>query len=294
MLMVLPTLIAVGLVVAYPLLRSVLFAFQDIRLVDIPRLSLLGADATLDNFRDVLQASGFWSAMRTTVVYAAACTAGTLGLGLATALAFRGSFRGRGPLRAVILVPYVLPVVAATTMWKTLLNPQFGPINALGMRFFGWDEPVNFLSRTSVDVSSVSVPVALSTVIVFELWKTTPLAFLFITARLQTISKDLEEAATLDGATPSQLFRHVILPELKGVLVLLALLRFIWSFQNFNDIYLLTGGAAGTEVVAVRVYNELIRRADVGTASATGLVMTAVLIVVLAVYLRVDRRMEDR
>jgi multiple sugar transport system permease protein len=289
----LPTLLVIGLVVVVPFARSVLFAFQDIRLVDIPTLSWLSFEPTVDNIRQVLQSTGFWQAVRTTFVYAAGSTLGTVGLGLIFSLALRRPFRGRGAIRALLLMPYVLPVVAATTVWEAMLNPQFGVVNAFGMRVLGWDGPISFLSATSAQIGSVTIPVALTTVVVFEVWKTTPLAFLFITARLQAVPRDLEEAALIDGATPSQKFRHVILPELRGVLLLVGLLRFIWSFQNFNDIYLLTGGAAGTEVVAVRIYNELIRRSDVGTASALGLLMTVALVLFLIVYVRANRRVES-
>jgi multiple sugar transport system permease protein len=292
LLLVLPTLIVIGFVVVLPFVRSLLFALQDVRLVDIPRLSWFAFEPTLDNLADVLDDPGFWEAVRTTCVYAGACTLGTLGLGLAISLSLRRPFRGRRMVRALLLVPYVLPVVAATTVWEAMLNPQFGVVNVVGTRVLGWDRPISFLSTTDMEVAGVTVPVAFTTVIVFELWKTTPLAFLFITARLQAVSAELEEAATIDGATPSQTFRHVILPQLTGVLLLLGLLRFIWSFQNFNDIYLLTSGSAGTEVIAVRVYNELIRNSDVGTASALGLLMTLVLVAFLVLYVQANRRVE--
>jgi multiple sugar transport system permease protein len=290
--LVLPTLLVVGFVVAFPFLRSILFAFQDIRLIDIPTLPWWSLEPTMENFEKVLGAAGFWEAVRTTAIYATASTLGTVGFGLVLSLALRRGFRGRGLIRVLLLVPYVLPLVAATTVWDSMLNPQFGIVNEFGLRFLGWDAPVNFLSTTSQDVAGITVPVALTTVIAFELWKTTPLAFLFITARLQTISSDLEEAARIDGASPLQSFRYVVLPELKGVLLLMGFLRFIWSFQNFNDIYLLTGGAGGTEVVAIQVYNELIRDSDVGTASALGLLMTGALVVFLALYVVANRRVE--
>jgi multiple sugar transport system permease protein len=290
--LVLPTLLVIGFVVVFPFARSVLFAFQEIRLIDIPTLPWWTLEPTLENFDEVLGASGFWQAARTTLIYATASTLGTVGFGLAISLALRRRFRGRGPIRVLLLIPYVLPLVAATTVWESMLNPQFGIVNEFGTRFLGWDAPVNFLSTTSQDVGPITIPVALTTVIAFELWKTTPLALLFITARLQTISSDLEEAARIDGASPWQNFRYVILPELKGVLLLMGFLRFIWSFQNFNDIYLLTGGAGGTEVVAVQVYNELIRDSDVGTASALGLLMTGALVVFLALYVWANRRVE--
>ncbi|MEU5872331.1 sugar ABC transporter permease [Glycomyces sp. NPDC047369] len=283
-LLVAPTMLVVLAFAVLPFLAVVLFAFLDVRLVDIPRLYLDELDFTGDNLATVWASPRFWSAAGTTVTYAAASSAGAIVVGLAVALALRRPFPGRGLIRALVLVPYILPVVAATTIWKTLLNPGYGLVNAVGTEWLGWAGPVAFLTTTSRDVGPFSVPVALCTVIAFEVWKTAPLAFLFITARLQVVPGDIEEAAQIDGAGKTRIFRHLLLPELAGVMALLAVLRFLWSFQNFNDIYLLTGGAGGTEVLAVRVYTELVVRANIGTASATGLLMTGMLLVVVAVY----------
>jgi multiple sugar transport system permease protein len=102
----------------------------------------------------------------------------------------------------------------------------------------------------------------------------------------------LEEAALVDGATPSQRFRHVILPQLWRVIALLSVLRFVFTFNKFDDVYLLTGGGAGTEVVSVRVFNLLTARDDIGASAAQALVLAAVLVVFLTIYLRFFAREE--
>lgn len=283
-LLVSPTVIVVLLFAVLPFLAVVLFAFLDVRLVDIPRLYIDNLEFTGENVAAVWGSPRFWSAATTTVIYAASSSAGAVLVGLAVGLALRRPFRGRGVIRALVLIPYVLPVVAAATIWKTLLNPGYGLVNAVGTEWLGWAEPIAFLTTTSRDLGPFAVPVALLCVIAFEVWKTFPLAFLFITARLQVVPEDIEEAAQIDGAGKTRIFRHLLLPELAGVMALLAVLRFLWSFQNFNDIYLLTGGAGGTEVLAVRVYSELVVRANIGTASATGLLMTGMLLFVVALY----------
>lgn len=285
-----PTMLTVVVIVLLPFVAVLGFAFMDVRLVDIPRLSLTEVDWTTENFRRVLSSGTFWSALRTTVAYASLTTVGVIVAGASVAIALRHPFPGRGPIRALLLVPYVLPVVAATTIWKTMLNSQYGVVNAFGRQVLGWDAPIGFLSTTSQDFLGIPVPVTLLTVIVFEIWKTAPLAFLFITARLHVMPHELEEAASIDGASITQRLRHVVLPQLRGVLLLLILLRFIWSFQNFNDIYLLTAGAGGTNVMAIKVYDELITRANIGTAAAYGLTMTAMLAVLLVLYVRMNRK----
>jgi multiple sugar transport system permease protein len=131
---------------------------------------------------------------------------------------------------------------------------------------------------------------ALTMVILFEAWRYFPFAYLFILARLQAVPDSLEEAAILDGATVSQRFRYVIAPELRGVLVLVFLIRFMSSFNEFSNIYLLTGGTAGTEVVSVQMYQWLVGRGDPGAAAALALVLAAVLAVTITLYFRVAMR----
>ncbi|WP_308798086.1 carbohydrate ABC transporter permease [Agromyces silvae] len=287
-----PSLLVVMLVVIVPFLAVIVFAFADIRLIDIPTLSLWDIEWTLDNFTAAMSSGAFWGALWTTIVYATFTTLGAIVVGLSVALAMRRPFRGRGLVRALLLVPYVLPVIAAATIWRTMLNPQYGVVNAFGMEFLGWERPISFLSTTTGEIAGIPVPVALTTVIVFEIWKTAPLAFLFITARLQSIPSDIEEAAALDGANSRQILTKMIMPQLRNVILLLLLLRFIWSFQSFNDIYLLTGGAGGTQVMAVKVYTELITRANIGSAAAYGLLMSVILAALLVVYVLVSRRKE--
>ena len=291
-----PTLVIVVAVVVLPILWTVALAFQELRLIRLRTAGFIG-DFTLGNFEEVLSSSGFWSSLVTTLIYATLGTASAIGLGLVAALALRSSFPGRTLVRGAMLMPYVAPVVAATFVWGVMLNPQFGIVNHWGTGVLGWDEPVAFLSQRTSEASvlglSFDVPTALLTVIAFEMWRSFPFAFLFITARLQAVPGTLEEAGLVDGATPTQRFRYIVLPQLLPTIAVLALLRFIWTFNNFDDIYLLTGGGAGTEVVSVRVFNYLVSRGDIGAASAQALVLAGVLIVLVALYFRFAAKDEE-
>jgi multiple sugar transport system permease protein len=284
-----PTLVIVLVMVVLPILWTVSLAFQQVRLLNIRTTGVFG-DYTLANFEAIFTSEVFWSSLRTTLIYSVFGTAGAIGVGLIAALALRKPFRGRTLVRASMLLPYVTPIVAATFAWTTMLNPQFGIVNEWGQQFLGWDEPIAFLSQKSAEVSvfglEFTVPVALSTVIVFEWWRSFPFAFLFLTARLSAAPVTLEEAARVDGATPTQRFRYIVLPQLMPTIAVLAVLRFIWTFNSFDDIYLLTGGGAGTDVVAVQVFNSLTARGDIGTAAAQALVLAAILAVFVGVYLR--------
>lgn len=290
-----PTVLVVVTVVVLPILWTIMMSFQELRLIQIRTAGVFG-DYSLENFEEVFTSDDFWGGLLTTLIYSVGGTGLAIGLGLVASLALRKAFRGRTFVRALMLLPYVAPVVAVTFVWSTMLNPQFGIINHWGQTWFGWDEPIAFLSERSAEVSllgvTFEVPVALLSVILFEMWRSFPFAFLFLTARLQAVPESLEEAARVDGATPTQRFRHILLPQLMPTIAVLTLLRFIWTFNNFDDIYLLTGGGAGTEVVSIRVFNYLIGRGDIGAASAQALVLAAVLIVLVTVYFRFAAREE--
>jgi multiple sugar transport system permease protein len=285
-----PTVIVVIVMVVLPVLWALILSFQRIRLLQIRRLDILGGDYTLRNYDLLLGSSGFLEAAKNTLLYSVFGTLGAIVLGLCAALLVRRTFRGRGLVRGVLLLPWVAPVVAIAFIWQVLLSPQLGFVNAAGTDVLGWDQPIPFLSQERGTISlfgiSVGVPTALLMVILFEAWKSFPFAFLFILARLQAVSGDIEEAARVDGATPTQSFRHIILPQLMGVIALIAVLRFIWTFNAFDEIWLLTGGGAGTEVLATQVYTFLQARNDVGASAAVAMFMAAVLAVFLLVYLR--------
>lgn len=236
---------------------------------------------TLENYRRVLAGSELWPALRTTLIYTFLGTAGSILLGLFAAQLLNAPFRSKGALRTLFLFPYVAPVIAVAFTWSFLLDPASGPINALAVEY-GWlQEPINFLGQRLLAVElfglRFQLPLALTSVILFEAWRYFPFAFLFILARLQAIPSDLYEAANVDGATPFQTFRYVTLPQLVGILSTLFLLRVMWTFNKFDDIFLLTGGAAGTKTLTVQVYDQAFALADLGAGSAVAVILFGVL-----------------
>jgi multiple sugar transport system permease protein len=273
-------------------------SFQRVRLSGIRRLDVFGGEYTWRNFDLLLSSSQFFDVVKTTLLFSVLGTAGAIGLGLIAALLVRKSFRGRGLVRGVMLLPWVAPVVAIAFVWQVLLSPQLGFVNAVGTDVLGWDQPIPFLSQEHGNITvfglSIGVPTALVVLILFESWRTFPFAFLFILARLQAVSPELEEAAKVDGATPTQTFRYIILPQLMPVIAVLAALRFIFTFNEFDEVYLLTGGGAGTQVLATQVYAFLSARNDVGASAAVAMFMAACLVVMLFFYMRLfGRRGEE-
>jgi ABC-type sugar transport systems, permease components len=291
--LVAPTLIIVAVVVVVPLVWSVVIAFQRLKLINVGRQGLF-ENLSVDNFVRVLTSDSLWNSLGTTVAYTTGSVILSISLGLVAAMIVRKPFRGRTLVRASFLLPYVAPVVAVTFVWRTMLNPEFGIVNEFGQNVLGWRDAIPFLSQTQAvwDVlgAEVSVPTALLTAIAFEGWRYFPFAFLFLMARLEAMSSEPEEAALVDGATPLQSFRYVVLPQLMPVIVLLTVLRTIWTFNEFDDIFLLTGGAAGTGVASVRIFELLTVQRNVGAASAQSVVLAIFLVAFLTVYAIISRK----
>ena len=290
-----PTLVLVLVMVVLPILWTLVLAFQRVRILNIRTAGIFGP-YTIANFDNVFSAS-FFTSLGTTLAYSVFGTAGAIILGLIAALALRKPFKGRTLIRASMLIPYVAPIVAVTFTWSTMLDPQFGLVNHWGKALFGWEESIPFLSERAREVSflglNFEMPTALITVILFEVWRSFPFAFLFLTARINAVPESLEEAARVDGATPMQRFFHIILPQLLPTIAMLSVLRFIWTFNSFDDIYLLTGGGGGTEVVAVTVFNFLTARGDIGAASAQALVLALILGLMVGIYIKFFAKKEE-
>jgi multiple sugar transport system permease protein len=284
-----PTFILVVAMVILPVLWTFVLAFKDLPLSGIRTTGLVEGPYTLDNFTAIFQSSEFWRSLLITLEYSVGGTVLSIGLGLAAALLVWQPFRGRAAVRAAMLIPYVAPVVGAALVWQVMLSPQFGIANSIGQDVLGWNAPIPFLSQRSGDLSvlglTIPVPTALLTVIAFEAWRSFPFAFLFLIARLQSMPREYDDAARVDGATPLQRFRYIMLPQLAGIIALIAALRFIWTFNRFDEVYLLTGGGAGTDVVPVQVYNVLTAQNDVGGAAALTVVLGALLAIALGAYL---------
>lgn len=251
---------------------------------------LTNANFTLRNFRNVFRSREFWPTLRTTLWYTIFGTVGSIVLGLFAAQLLNAQFFGQGLLRGLFLFPYVAPVIAVAFTWSFLLDPLSGAVNALGVRYGLLEKAVNFLGQRAITLDffglDVRFPLALSTVIAFEAWRYFPFAFLFILARFQAIPQDMYEAADVDGASPLQQFWYITLPQLVGILATLFLLRFIWTFNKFDDIFLLTGGAAGTKTLTVQVYDQAFALADLGAGAAVAVVLFLILALFMVIYFR--------
>jgi len=230
---------------------------------------LTNAEFTADNFRRIFNSQEFTQVLWATLFYTVFGTIGALLVGLFAALLLNKSFAGQGILRGLYLFPYVSPIIAVAFTWVALFDPFSGSVNALLIQMGATDTAINFFGQK---------PLALIMVTVFEIWRYFPLSFLFILARMQSIDADMYEAADMDGASPFQKFWYLSLPQLLGILSVLFLLRFIWTFNKFDDIFLLTGGNAGTRTLTVSVYEQAFAISNIGAGAAVAVIIFAVLL----------------
>ncbi|MEU9558831.1 carbohydrate ABC transporter permease [Streptomyces fumanus] len=204
-------------------------------------------------------------------------------IGTAAAVCMQDTFRGRGLLRALFLVPYALPVYAAVITWVFMFQHDNGLVNHVLHDQLGLtDKPSFWLLGDNAFVALLTVSV----------WKGWPFAFLIVMAGLQNIPKDLYEAAALDGAGTWQQIRRITLPSLSAVNQVLVLVLFLWTFNDFNTPYVLFGktAPASADLISVHIYQESFATWNFGRGSAMSVLLLLFLLVVTGVYLAVTSR----
>jgi multiple sugar transport system permease protein len=266
-----PALVLMGAVILVPAVYVLWLSFQS---------STFGTQARfvgLENYTKILQDPYFWRALANTALVVLAVVHIELLLGLAVALLFAGGLPARKWLIAAVMAPYAVSEVGAIVMWRTLFDPDTGPLvkalAALGLPPLEW---------------AVTPAHGLVMVALLSIWLHLPFTFIILYAARLAIPTDVYEAARIDGATPWQAFRRVTLPLLAPALLVAMLFRYIFAFRLFSEVWLLTGGgpARQTEVVAVYLYLEAFRYNSFGAAAATGWLMVLTSLLLAAFYLR--------
>jgi ABC-type sugar transport system permease subunit len=271
-----PALGVILLVAIFPLAWT---AWESLHLHDL-RMPWLGQPFVgLENYLEVLGDGRFWAAMGHTAFFTVASVGIELVLGLALAMAMNRAFRGRGLMRAAILVPWAIPTVVAALLWRFIFDARSGIANAVLMDVGLMQEPFVWF------VHSVAawVPVILG-----DVWKMTPFVALLLLAGLQNIDRSLYEAAEIDGASPWQKFRHVTLPLLKPAILVTLVFRTLDAFRVFDLIFVLTGGGPGTatEPIALYTFNSLLQNLRFGYGSALSVIIFLVTFSLAVLYIR--------
>jgi multiple sugar transport system permease protein len=277
--LLLPTLVLLGLFIAYPFVKGVELSVTDTK-VGVP-----GSFVGLSNFAALASDSIFRTAVWNTCVYTVVTTVFKLALGLWLALLLNRHFKGQALTRAFILLPFIIPTVLSTFAWKWMFDPTFSVINWTLFRLGLIHGRINWLGEPGL---------ALISVMIVNIWRGVPFYAISLLAGLQTISPELHEAAAIDGARAWHRFWHVTWPLLLPVTMVVVLFSVIQTFSDFQLVYVLTGGgpANSTQLFATYAYQIGVGTGLLSQGAAISLAMFPVLLLVVIVQLLYIRRVE--
>ncbi|MGB3691339.1 MAG: sugar ABC transporter permease [Spirulinaceae cyanobacterium] len=265
--LVIPALILLFLVFAYPIGR----AFWLSLFTENLGTQLQPVFAGLTNYFRMVGDGRFWQSMWNTSIFTLASVTIELILGMGVALVLNQSFKGRGIVRTISIIPWALPTAVMGLAWAWIFNDQFGIVNDLLFRLGLIEEGISWLGNPTL---------AMLALVIADVWKTTPFISILLLAGLQSISGDLYEAHSIDGATPWQSFWQITVPLIMPQILIALLFRFAQSFGIFDLVQVMTGGgpAGATETVSIYIYSTIMRYLDFGYGAAL-VVVTFILLV---------------
>lgn len=271
----LPLLVALAVIAAWPLARTIWLSFTDASLAGGAH-SLVG----FANYALLIEDPDWWQAVRNTLVFAAVSVALETALGLGIALVLDARIRGRGLLRAAVLVPWAVPTVVSAELWAWMLHDQYGIINAALLALGVIEAPYAWLADRAL---------AMASVIAVDVWKTTPFMVLLLLAALQTVPAELHEAAKVDGAGALRRFAVVTLPVIRPALVVAVVFRLLDALRIFDLVYVLVGNASATATMAVYARQHMVDFQDAGYGSAASTLLFAVVALASAAVIALGR-----
>lgn len=276
------TLIMAG-VLGIPAIVGVVMSFQHNQLTrpqDFERF------VGFDNYAEMLSRADFYAGVARAIGYTAGVVVLSYLAGLMFALLLNQRFRGRGAFRAVLMLPWAVPLVAGVLVWGVMLDGNFGLVNKIASFLPGVPDDTAWLLDTAT---------ALPALIVIDAWHQFPLAMLFLLAGLQTVPDELYEAAQVDGANSVQRFWNITMPGIRSVSLVTVLMMTIWSFRRFDVVFLLTGGGPGdaTETLIIQTYNEAFTSFEFSYAATLGVASLVISMGFAAAYFAARRRVES-
>ncbi len=273
--MLLPALIFLALLIAFPLGKVVHDAFSHVHLIN----KSMSGFAGIENFETFIEDEHFAQAVRNTFLWTIFSVAGEYLMGMVTAVLLNQKFKGRAIFRTCIFIPWLVPIIVAGMTWDWMLNPEFGIVNYLLKNMGLINESINFLGDSKY---------ALATVIFVNIWRSFPYYTISFLSAMQSIPGDLAEAASIDGAGMFRRFFSVTLPQLRSVSLGILFIHVIWTAVNFDFIWVMTEGGPNyaTETLPVMIYRYSMRKFDVGAASALSTMMFTVMVILFIFYYR--------
>lgn len=279
--LIFPALAFFALMIIYPLVYTAFLSLHRVNTLTLSR-TFIG----LDNYIDILSRPEFWTSFKNTLIWTISALTAQIVVGVGVALLLHRKVIFRSMARALILFPYLVPTVIAVLTWQWLFNDLYGYLNYFLVNVGVLSRPISWLS---------SMPAAMISLVIVGTWKYFPFVVICVLARLQTIPEPLYEAARIDGASSWNLFWDITLPQIRGVLLMVMLLRGIWDFKEFDLPFLLTGGGPqiGTQTLSLLVYREAFGLLDYGKGTAVALIILLFMLTFMFLYYRVARNDEE-
>ena len=271
-LMISPTVLVLLIMTAYPVIFTIYYSFTDYNYLK-QSSKFLG----LRNYAKLLTNHTFQVSIWNTVKFCILAVILEVSIGLLLAVFVHSFTKGQKVLRTLFLLPYLLPQITVALAWKMMLSNNYGIINqllqAVGLKGHNW---------------FMEVGTAFNTIVVIDVWQNVPFVFLMLYATLQTVSQDQYEAAQIDGANAWQQFWNITIPNIKGGIILCALLRTIDTFRLFDKVNVLTGGgpAGTTSTITQFLYNYGIKSMKFGLGSAGAIIMAVIVLVLSSAYIK--------
>jgi trehalose/maltose transport system permease protein len=274
-----PMLVVLALVAAWPLLRTIYLGFTDANLLRMEQAKWIG----LQNFTGeygLFQDKLWWKAVSNTLYFTFFTVVIETILGMAVALVLNRTFPGRGLVRAAVLIPWAIPTVVSAKMWSWMLNDQFGLINHMMLGLGLIDAPLAWTADPDLLMTSV---------IMVDVWKTTPFMALLILAALQMLPKECYEAAQVDGVHPVKVFFKVTLPLIRPALMVAIIFRALDAIRIFDLVYVLTGTREQSMTMSVYARQQLIEFQEVGYGSAASTFLFFIVALLTVLYIVLGR-----
>lgn len=270
-LLTIPALLVLTLVFAYPIGRAIWLSLFTENL----GTQLQPIFSGIANYERMVGDGRFWQSMGNTAVFTFISVVAELVLGMIVALVLNQSFRGRGMVRTIAIIPWALPTAVMGLAWAWIFNDQFGVINDIFLRLGLIDTGISWLGNPTL---------AMLALIIADVWKTTPFIAIILLAGLQSIPTDLYEAYAIDGANAWQSFWQITVPLIMPQILIALLFRFAQAFGIFDLVQVMTGGgpAGATETVSIYIYATVMRYLDFGYGAALLVVTFLLLIVAVA------------
>lgn len=278
-----PTLALMVIFLVIPICMVIQYSFVDNAVVS-QNPTFVG----WENYKTLFADSEFWGAVKHTIIFVVVSVIAHLAIGIIFAMLLNSKYfktRTKTIARVIYILPWVFTASVIAILWRLMLQPS-GIVNFL----------LSFLPQVSQNTEWLSnQEIALAVICFINIWCGYPFYMISILAGLQGISGDLYESAALDGATGWKSFIHITIPQLKPILISIAMLDFIWTLQSFNVIWMMTGGGPvnRTEVLSIYIYQLAFRKVDYSMAGTTATVLLIICIIIAIFYVRQQKKVRD-